>query len=101
MTLMTLGAVCPIAFSLVFRRSSALAAGLGWSSPLSGKVLGTQLLSLGRMHPVPSSSASSDGDPPTSDGAAAAVAAGEEARAGRGGEAMAQQLAEVVPQLYR
>lgn len=31
-------------------RSSALAAGLGWSLPLSGSVLATQLLQLGQMH---------------------------------------------------
>lgn len=54
-------------------RSSALAAGLSWSSPLPGATVAAQLLSLGRMH--------SQGAPPTTE--------------------VCQMLAALMPQLYR
>ncbi len=70
---------------LCFRRSSVLASGLGWAQPLSGKVLGTQLKQLGTAHPALRRDASEEGQ---------GVGKAD-------GASMAQQLAEVVPQLYR
>ncbi len=33
-------------------RSTVLAEGLGWSAPINGSVVGTQLASMGAMHPA-------------------------------------------------
>lgn len=54
-------------------RSSALAVGLSWSSPLPGATIAAQLLALGRMH--------SGGAPPATE--------------------VCQMLAALMPQLYR